>query len=174
MPSTTRSAFCTPYQARPNAVLHLIAYAGRVGIDLPLRRFDELSASTPWLVNLKPSGERLMEDFYYAGGLPAVMAQITDLLHLDALTVSGRTVGEKIAGAEIVDRNVIATTAEPLQPHGSLVVLTGSLCPDGAVMKSRPRSRGFSSMKEGLSYSRTCTTWPPVSTIRTSTSTPIP
>jgi L-arabonate dehydrase len=118
-----------------NAVLHLIAYAGRVGVDLPLRRFDELSASTPWLVNLKPSGERLMEDFYYAGGLPAVMAQIADLLHLDAPTVSGRTVGENIAGAEIVDPTVIATAAEPLQANGSLVVLTGSLCPDGAVMK---------------------------------------
>jgi len=118
-----------------NAVIHLIAYAGRVGIDLPLRRFDELSASTPWLVNLKPAGERLMEDFYYAGGLPAVMAEIADLLHLDAPTASGRTVGENIAGAEILDPAVIATAAQPLQPHGSLVVLTGSLCPDGAVMK---------------------------------------
>jgi L-arabonate dehydrase len=118
-----------------NAVLHLIAYGGRVGVDLPLRRFDELSTSTPWLVNLKPAGERLMEDFYYAGGLPAVMAQIADLLHLDALTVSGSTVGENIAGAEILDSTVIASAAEPLQAHGSLVVLTGSLCPDGAVMK---------------------------------------
>jgi L-arabonate dehydrase len=118
-----------------NAVIHLIAYAGRVGVDLPLQRFDELSASTPWLVNLKPAGERLMEDFYYAGGLPAVMAQIADLLHLDALTVSGRTVGENVAGAEILDHTVIAPAAAPLQTHGSLVVLTGSLCPDGAVMK---------------------------------------
>jgi L-arabonate dehydrase len=118
-----------------NGVLHLIAYAGRVGVDLPLQRFDELSGSTPWLVNLKPAGERLMEDFYYAGGLPAVMAQIADLLHLEAPTVSGRTVGENIAGAEIVDPAVIATVAEPLQPNGSLVVLSGSLCPDGAVMK---------------------------------------
>jgi L-arabonate dehydrase len=118
-----------------NAVIHLIAYAGRVGVDLPLRRFDELSTSTPWLVNLKPAGERLMEDFYYAGGLPAVMAQIADLLHLDALTVSGRTIGENIDGAEILDPTVITSAAEPLQEHGSLVVLTGSLCPDGAVMK---------------------------------------
>jgi dihydroxy-acid dehydratase len=118
-----------------NAVIHLIAYAGRVGVDLPLRRFDELAESTPWLVNLKPAGERLMEDFYYAGGLPAVMAQIADLLHLDAPTVSGRTVGENVAGAEILDPAVIATAAEPLGESGSLVVLTGSLCPDGAVMK---------------------------------------
>jgi len=118
-----------------NAVIHLIAYAGRVGVDLTLDRFDELSRSTPWLVNIKPSGERLMEDFYYAGGLPAVMAQIAELLHLDARTVSGRSVGENIAGAEIVNPDVIATAAEPLQAHGSLVVLTGSLCPDGAVLK---------------------------------------
>src|SRR5712691_4900528 len=79
-----------------NAILHLIAYAGRVGVDLPLSLFDELCASTPWLVNLKPAGEFLMEDFYYAGGLPAVMAQISDLLHLDAVTVTGTTVGENL------------------------------------------------------------------------------
>src|SRR5438128_11163762 len=67
-----------------NAILHLIAYAGRVGVDLPLKLFDELCATTPWLVNLKPAGERLMEDFYYAGGLPAVLAELAGLLHLDA------------------------------------------------------------------------------------------
>ena len=82
-----------------NAILHLLAYAGRVGVDLPLQLFDDLCASTPWLVDLKPAGRFLMEDFFYAGGVPAVMAQIDDLLHLDALTVSGRTVGENIAGA---------------------------------------------------------------------------
>ncbi len=118
-----------------NAILHLIAYAGRVGVDLPLGLFDELCESTPWLVNLKPAGRYLMEDFYYAGGLPAVMAQIADLLHLDGLTVSGKTVGENIAGAEIVNGDVIATREQPLGEGGSLVVLYGSLCPDGAVMK---------------------------------------
>ena len=118
-----------------NAILHLIAYAGRVGVDLRLELFDELCESTPWLVNLKPAGEYLMEDFYYAGGLPAVMAQIADLLHLDALTVSGRSVGENIAGAEIVNPEVIASEQKPLDKGGSLVVLYGSLCPDGAVMK---------------------------------------
>src|SRR5205823_11327311 len=81
-----------------NAILHLIAYAGRVGVELPLQLFDDLSTSTPWLVNLKPAGEYLMEDFYYAGGLPAVMAQIADLLQLDALTVTGRSVGENLEG----------------------------------------------------------------------------
>ena len=118
-----------------NAILHLISYAGRVGVELPLQVFDDLCASTPWLVNLKPAGEHLMEDFYYAGGLPAVMAQIADLLHLDAVTVSGRTVGENIAGAEIVGSGVIASANEPLDAGGSLAVLRGSLCPDGAVMK---------------------------------------
>jgi L-arabonate dehydrase len=118
-----------------NAILHLTAYAGRVGVDLPLQLFDELCASTPWLVNLKPAGEYLMEDFYYAGGLPAVMAQIEDLLHLDAETVSGATVGENLAGAEVVNEEVIRPRERPLDEGGSLVVLRGSLCPDGAVMK---------------------------------------
>jgi L-arabonate dehydrase len=118
-----------------NAILHLIAYAGRVGVDLPLRLFDELCATTPWLVDLKPAGQFLMEDFYYAGGLPAVLAQISDLLDLDAVTVSGRTMGENIEGAEIVNTKVIRPRHDPLDRGGALVVLTGSLCPDGAVMK---------------------------------------
>src|SRR5438093_639303 len=90
------------------------------------------TASTPWLVDLKPAGRHLMEDFYYAGGLPAVMAQIADLLHLDAITVSGRTIGENIAGAAIVNEDVIRPREKPLDEGGSLVVLYGSLCPDGA------------------------------------------
>ena len=118
-----------------NAILHLIAYAGRAGVELPLQLFDELSTSTPWLVDLKPAGRFLMEDFFYAGGVPAVMAQIEDLLHLDAITVSGRTVGENIAGAEIINAEVIRTADDPLGAGGALVVLRGSLCPDGAVMK---------------------------------------
>ena len=118
-----------------NAILHLIAYAGRVGVDLPLELFDELCASTPWLVNLKPAGEYLMEDFFYAGGLPAVLAQIEDLLDLDAITVTGQSVGENIAGAAIVDEDVIRPRERPLDEGGSLVVLHGSLCPQGAVLK---------------------------------------
>ncbi|MBA2474655.1 MAG: dihydroxy-acid dehydratase [Actinobacteria bacterium] len=118
-----------------NAILHLTAYAGRLGVDLPLQLFDELCSTTPWLVNLKPAGAHLMEDFYYAGGLPAVMAQIEDLLHLDAPTVSGATVGENLAGAELIDEDVIRPRGRPLDEGGSLVVLRGSLCPDGAVMK---------------------------------------
>lgn len=118
-----------------NAILHLIAYAGRVGVELPLQLFDELCASTPWLVDLKPAGRFLMEDFFYAGGVPAAMAQISELLHLDAITVTGRTVAENIAGAEIVNTEVIRPIADPLDEGGALVVLRGSLCPDGAVMK---------------------------------------
>ena len=118
-----------------NAILHLIAYAGRVGVELPLQLFDELCASTPWLVDLKPAGRFLMEDFFYAGGVPAAMAQIPELLHLDAITVTGRTVAENIAGAEIVNTEVIRPSAHPLDEGGALVVLRGNLCPDGAVMK---------------------------------------
>ena len=120
-----------------NAIIHLIAYAGRLGIDLPLSLFDELCASTPWLVDLKPAGAHLMEDFYYAGGLPAVLEQIRDLLHLDAITVTGRTLGENLDSVptEIIDEGVIHPRSNPLDPGGSLVVLRGNLCPDGAVMK---------------------------------------
>ena len=118
-----------------NAILHLLAYAGRVGIDVPLGLFDELSRTTPWLVNLKPAGTYLMEDFFHAGGLPAVMAELADLLHLDAITVTGKTVGENIAGAAIENTDVIRPAADPLEAGGSLVVLHGNLCPDGAVMK---------------------------------------
>jgi dihydroxy-acid dehydratase len=120
-----------------NAIIHLIAYAGRLGVELPLSLFDELSTSTPWLVNLKPAGDYLMEDFYYAGGLPAVLAQIRDLLHLDTPTVTGHTLGENLDSAptEIIDERVIRPRSDPLEPAGSLVVLRGNLCPDGAVMK---------------------------------------
>jgi L-arabonate dehydrase len=120
-----------------NAIIHLIAYAGRLGIDLPLSRFDELCASTPWLVDLKPAGEHLMEDFYYAGGLPAVLEQIRDLLNLDALTVTGRTLGENLDAVptEIIEPKVIRPRSAPLDEGGSLAVLRGNLCPKGAVMK---------------------------------------
>jgi dihydroxy-acid dehydratase len=120
-----------------NAIIHLIAYAGRLGVELPLSLFDELCASTPWLVDLKPAGAHLMEDFYYAGGLPAVLEQIRDLLHLDALTVTGHTMGENLASVptEIIEASVIRPRSDPLDAGGSLVVLRGNLCPDGAVMK---------------------------------------
>jgi L-arabonate dehydrase len=139
----TRAAFENAIRAlhaisgSTNAIIHLIAYAGRLGVDLPLSLFDELSATTPWLVNLKPAGDHLMEDFYYAGGLPAVLEQIRDLLHLDAITVTGRTLGENLSSvrAEIVNDSVIRPSSDPLEERGSLAVLRGNLCPDGAVMK---------------------------------------
>jgi dihydroxy-acid dehydratase len=118
-----------------NAILHLIALGGRLGIDVPLDLFEEFSETTPWLVNLKPSGTYLMEDFFYAGGLPAVLAQIPDLLHLDATTVSGEPLGAALAGAEVINTEVIARRAQPLSPRGALNVLYGNLCPDGAVIK---------------------------------------
>jgi len=118
-----------------NAIIHLIAVAGRAGVDLPLERFDELSETTPWLVNVKPSGRHLMEEFFSAGGVPALMKELAELVDPDQMTVSGRTVGENIAGAEILDGEVIARRSAPLSSDGALVVLKGNLCPDGAVIK---------------------------------------
>jgi dihydroxyacid dehydratase/phosphogluconate dehydratase len=126
-----------------NAVIHLVAIAGRLGVDLPIDLFDELAGSTPLLVNIKPSGAYLMEDFYYAGGLPAVHAQMTDLLHLDARTVTGRTMGEAILGASIVNDDVIRPRDRALLSGGSLAILRGSLCPDGAVLKVSAASSGL-------------------------------
>ncbi|AYY12737.1 dihydroxy-acid dehydratase [Actinobacteria bacterium YIM 96077] len=119
-----------------NAVVHLLALAGRVGVTLDLDDFDRLGADVPVLVDLMPSGRFLMEDFYYAGGLPAVMSELGELIHGDAPTVSGRTVGEEIADAPCWNRDVITTRDEPFRPPGSATaVLRGNLCPDGAVLK---------------------------------------
>jgi dihydroxy-acid dehydratase len=124
-----------------NAAIHLIAIAGRVGVPLALEDFDTLARAVPTLVNLMPSGRYLMEDFAYAGGLPAVMAELGELLHRDALTVTGRTVADNLADAPCWNREVITTLAEPLQPPGSgLAVLGGNLCPDGAVIKQSAAS----------------------------------
>jgi L-arabonate dehydrase len=123
-----------------NAVVHLIAIAGRLGIPLELNDFDAISRRTPWIANVKPSGEFLMEDFYYAGGLPAVMKEILPLLHGDALTVTGKTIGENLERAECYRREVIRTATEPLHPEGGTVVLYGNLAPDGAVLKQTAAS----------------------------------
>ncbi len=123
-----------------NAVIHLVALAGRLGIELSLETFDEISRTTPFLVNLKPSGQYLMEDLFYAGGIPALMREIADLLHLDALTVTGKTVGHNIAAAEIHNRDVIRPRAEPLSAEGGIAILRGNLAPDGAVIKQTAAS----------------------------------
>lgn len=117
-----------------NAVIHLIAIAGRLGIDLPLERFDELSRSTPLLVDLKPTGRFLMEDFHYAGGVPALIAEMGSLLDRSAITVTGKTLGENCAEAKFYG-NVIAPVLKPLKPEGGLAVLRGSLAPNGAIIK---------------------------------------
>ncbi len=121
-----------------NAVIHLAAIAGRVGVPLPLEMLDRLSDETPVLVDLKPSGQHYMEDFFAAGGLGAVLRELRDRLHLDCLTVTGETLGERLAGpyaAVDVDRTVIRSAAEPFQPVGGLVALFGSLAPGGAILK---------------------------------------
>jgi dihydroxy-acid dehydratase len=118
-----------------NAVIHLVAMAGRCGVELGLDDFDRLSLCTPVLANIRPSGEHLMEDFYYAGGLPALMAQIPDLLHLERVTVNGRTLGENLAEAAVYDDGVIRPRDNPLSAHGGLAILRGNLAPDGAVIK---------------------------------------
>ena len=118
-----------------NGILHLLALAGRVGVDLSLEQFDRLSEETPWLANIKPSGTRLMEDFYYAGGIPALMAEIADLSTSMPSRVSGMTVADSIGSARTLDPTVIARREEPLAPNGGLVVLRGNLCADGAILK---------------------------------------
>src|SRR5262245_42032196 len=120
-----------------NAVVHLLALAGRAGVALELSRFDELSRSTPVLANVRPSGEHLFEDVHRAGGVGAVLRELAPLLHTDAPTVTGRTLGEEIAGAEVSDRDVIAPFAAPRSPEGGLAVVRGSLAPSGAVITLR-------------------------------------
>ncbi len=118
-----------------NAIIHLIALARRAGVPLDLERFDKIAAGVPLLAGIKPSGEYLMEDFYYAGGLRALMAQLKPRLHLDSLTVNGRTVGENIEGAEVFRPEVIRSLDDPVQQAGGTAVLRGSLAPDGAIIK---------------------------------------
>jgi dihydroxy-acid dehydratase len=119
-----------------NALVHVIAMAGRAGITLTLDDFDAISRRTPLICNLRPSGTYLMEDFYYAGGLPALLAQLRPLLHLDERTVDGRTLGETIADATVHNPDVIRSPATALSPEGGLAVVHGSLAPDGAVIKT--------------------------------------
>ena len=118
-----------------NAIVHLLALAGRVGVTLTLDDFDKLGHDMPLLTDLMPHGKYLMEDFYYAGGLAAVIKSLGDLIHKDALTVNGKTLGENIADARNWNEEVIRSPASPLKERAGIAVLRGNLCPDGAVIK---------------------------------------
>jgi len=118
-----------------NAIVHLIAMAGRAGIRLDLDRFDAISRTVPLLANLRPSGKYLMEDFYYAGGLRALLAELKSMLDLQQRAVNGRTLGENVGDTKSYNRDVIAALDQPVQAVGGLAVLRGNLAPDGAVIK---------------------------------------
>jgi dihydroxy-acid dehydratase len=118
-----------------NAIVHLIAMAGRAGIKLPLERFDQISQRTPTVLNLRPSGEYLMEDFYDAGGLRALLNRISSLLNTNCITANGKTLAENIAGAEVINPKVILSLDQPLSRAGATFILRGNLAPDGCVIK---------------------------------------
>ncbi|HEY1484695.1 MAG TPA: dihydroxy-acid dehydratase, partial [Micromonosporaceae bacterium] len=118
-----------------NAVVHLLAIAGRLGVPLSLSDFDRIGSGVPLLVDLQPAGRHLMEDFHRAGGLAAVLHQVRDLLDPAAITVTGRPLVDFVAGAEIWDAEVIRTREEPLKPDAGIAVLRGNLAPDGAIIK---------------------------------------
>jgi dihydroxy-acid dehydratase len=118
-----------------NAIIHVVAMARRAGLPLDMRRFDDISREIPVLANVRPSGNFLMEDFFYAGGLRALMAELKDTLDLGCATVNGKTIGENIAGAEVYLRDVIHALNDPVSSEGATAVLTGNLAPRGCVMK---------------------------------------
>ncbi len=119
-----------------NAIIHLVAMAGRAGVHLPIERYNEISSKTPVLANIRPSGKQyLMEDFYYAGGLRALLGEVKDLLDLSCRTVNGKTLGENLEGAEIYNDDVIRRRNNPLKGVGGIIVLKGNLAPEGAVIK---------------------------------------
>jgi dihydroxy-acid dehydratase len=118
-----------------NAVIHLLAIAGRIGVPLSLDDWDTLGRDVPCLVNLMPAGKYLMEDFFYAGGLPAVMREMGDLIHSDALTINGKTLGENIAEAPCYNADVIRPRQNAFKADSGIAVLRGNLCPNGAVLK---------------------------------------
>ena len=126
-----------------NAVMHLLALAGRLGIDLPLERFDELSLTTPVLLNLRPSGDYYMVDLFNAGGVPALLNALGPLLHRDVLTVTGQTLGDAIADATIEDERVIGTLEKPIAPPRGIAVLHGNIAPDGAIIRIGVTSPGL-------------------------------
>ena len=141
-----------------NLIVHLLAIAGRIGVRLSLDDFDQIGSHIPLLVNLMPSGEFLMEDYFYAGGLPVVLKELEKLLHADALTVNGKRLGENFSNAVCYNRNVIYSIDKPLKESAGIAVLKGNLCENGAVikpsaatpelMKHRGRAVVFESMED--------------------------
>lgn len=126
-----------------NAIVHLIAMAGRLGIKLPLEKFDEISRKVPLLANLRPAGKYLMEEFFLAGGLCALLNGMKELLHTDVATITGKTLGENVVDSVIHNEDVIRTPKSPLQPDGGTAILRGNLCPDGAVIKHAAATKGL-------------------------------
>jgi len=126
-----------------NAIIHVVAMARRAGLKLDMQRFDALSRDIPVLANVRPSGKYLMEDFFYAGGLRALMLALGVKLDLSCLTATGKTLGENIAGANIFLPDVIHTLADPIYPEGATAVLTGNLAPRGCVMKPAAADKRF-------------------------------
>ena len=119
-----------------NAVIHLTAIAGRLGLSIPLQRINQLSDTTPVLVNLKPVGSGYMEDFFYAGGMGAVLRELKHLLHLDTISVTGEKLGDRLeVGLDYVDRSIIASADDPFEPQGGLIALFGNIAPRGAILK---------------------------------------
>jgi L-arabonate dehydrase len=118
-----------------NSVVHLLAIAGRLGVKLELEDWDRLASQLPCLVNLQPSGQYLMEDFYYAGGLPAVLREIRQVLNVDAITANGKSMGDNIANAPVWNRDVIKPFDQPFKANAGIAILRGNLAPDGAVIK---------------------------------------
>ncbi|MDX1981499.1 MAG: L-arabinonate dehydratase [Bryobacteraceae bacterium] len=118
-----------------NAIIHLMALAGRLGVPLELEDFDNMARTTPFLANIRPSGKYLMEDFFYAGGLPVVIRELLPLLNRDAITANGHPIGANVEEAKCFNPDVIRTIANPLTQQGGTVILRGNLCPDGAVLK---------------------------------------
>ena len=124
-----------------NFLIHLLAIAGRIGVELDLEDFDKIGSKIPLLVNLKPSGKYLMEDFYYAGGLPVVLKELKKYLHNDAITVSGKPIGDDTANSTCYNTDVIATIDQPFQKEAGIAVLKGNLCEGGAIIKPSAASK---------------------------------
>ena len=118
-----------------NFVIHMLAIAGRIGVDLSIDDFDKYSQNIPLLANIQPSGENYMEDLYYSGGLPALIKEMSGMIHRNAITVNGKTIGENSSTANVYNRNVIGTIKEPFKPESGIVVVKGNLAPNGAVIK---------------------------------------